>query len=43
MSGLLLAFAVQTTLVYTDDTAQAFGRLDSLAARGRALWHTHNC
>ena len=43
MGGLLAAFAVQTTLVYTDETADSFGALSADAVRGRRIWHRHNC
>jgi len=43
MTGLLAAFAVQTMLVYTDETALATPPLDSKALEGRALWLAHNC
>lgn len=43
MAGLLLAFVGQTALVYTDDTADAFGELSALELEGRAIWHRNNC
>ncbi len=43
MSGLVAAFAVQTALVYLDDTASTFETLSEEAVRGRRLWHEYNC
>lgn len=43
MASLLAAFAVQTTLVYTDDTADRTPPLSEQALEGRRLWHRHNC
>ncbi|MFN3244110.1 MAG: c-type cytochrome [Planctomycetota bacterium] len=43
MGGLVAAFAVQTALVYTDDTASSFETLSEEALRGRRLWHEYNC
>lgn len=43
MGGLVAAFAVQTALVYLDDTAATFKTLSEEAVRGRRLWHKHNC
>ena len=43
MGGLVAAFAVQTALVYLDDTASTFETLSEEAVRGRRLWHVHNC
>lgn len=43
MGGLVAAFAVQTALVYLDDTASTFETLSEEAVRGRRLWHEHNC
>ena len=43
MGGLVAAFAVQTALVYTDDTASSFEILGEEALRGRQLWHEYNC
>lgn len=43
MGGLVAAFAVQTALVYLDDTASTFETLTEEAVRGRRLWHKHNC
>jgi len=43
MASLLVAFVGQTTLVYTDDTADRTPPLSELANAGRRLWHEHNC
>jgi nitric oxide reductase subunit C len=43
MGALLGAFAVQTSLVYLDDTASSFSNLSEEAVRGRVLWHEYNC
>ena len=43
MGGLVAAFAVQTALVYADDTADRYQSLSVEAVRGRRLWHEHNC
>ena len=43
MSGLVAAFAVQTALVYLDDTASTFETLSEDAVKGRRLWHEYNC
>lgn len=43
MSGLVAAFAVQTALVYLDDTADPLSLQTEEAVRGRRLWHEHNC
>ncbi len=43
MGGLVAAFATQTTLVYTDDTADRTPRLSAEAMVGRAVWHRENC
>lgn len=43
MGCLVAAFAIQTTLVYSDETASTFETLTEEAVRGRRLWHKHNC
>ena len=43
MGSLLAAFAVQTALVYTDDTADRYKPLGAEALRGRRIWHEYNC
>jgi nitric oxide reductase subunit C len=43
MGSLVAAFAVQTALVYLDDTASTFETLSEEAVRGRRLWHDYNC
>jgi nitric oxide reductase subunit C len=43
MGSLVAAFAIQTTLVYTDDTAEATEPLGEQALAGRAIWHENNC
>ncbi len=43
MLGLVAAFLVQTTLVYTDDTAATMEPLTGVALEGRHLWHANNC
>lgn len=43
MASLVAAFAIQTTLVYTDDTHERFEPLSEQALEGRRLWHQHNC
>lgn len=43
MGGLLASFAVQTALVYSDDTADSFSTLSAEAVRGRQIWHDYNC
>ncbi len=43
MSGLVACFAIQTGLVYSDDTAYQNAPLTSLALEGRELWMDHNC
>ena len=40
---LVAAFAVQTSMVYADETAAGFSPLSEEAVRGRQLWHKHNC
>lgn len=43
ISFLVLAFVVQTLLVYTDSVASSTPGFDQIALRGRALWHQNNC
>ena len=43
MASLVLAFAGQTALVYTDSTADGHARLEATALRGRQLWLGNNC
>ncbi|HEX6813290.1 MAG TPA: cytochrome c [Planctomycetota bacterium] len=43
MASLVLAFVGQSTLVYTDATADAHPRLEATALRGRQLWLDNNC
>ena len=43
MTGLVAAFAVQSYLVYTDDTALAITPLTDTELEGQALWRRHNC
>ena len=43
MAGLVSAFVIQTTLVYTDDTRTKFDALSAKAQIGRRVWHENNC
>ncbi|MCA8975531.1 MAG: c-type cytochrome [Planctomycetes bacterium] len=43
MAALVAAFVGQTTLVYTDDTADRTPPLSELAIAGRRIWHDNNC
>jgi nitric oxide reductase subunit C len=43
MSSLVACFAIQTGLVYSDETAYQNAPLTSLALEGRELWMEHNC
>src|SRR5262245_64295127 len=43
MASLVLAFAGQTALVYTDSTADGHACLEATALRGRQLWLGNNC
>lgn len=43
MALLVLAYAVQTGIVYLDDTADQREALSPLALEGRRIWHSHNC
>jgi len=43
MSGLVACFAIQTGLVYGDETAYQNAPLTSLALEGRQLWMDNNC
>ena len=41
--SLVLVFFVQTWFVYSDEAGRATPALSAEAARGRELWHEHNC
>jgi nitric oxide reductase subunit C len=44
MGGLLASFAIQTAMVYADDTASVrFEVLSEDALEGRRVWHQYNC
>jgi len=43
LAALVGAFAFQTWLTYADSAGRAAPPLSEQAARGRALWHEHNC
>ena len=44
MGGLLASFAIQTGMVYADDTAATrFEVLSEDALEGRRIWHEYNC
>ena len=43
MGLLVLAYVVQTGIVYLDDTADSREALSPLALEGRRIWHSHNC
>ena len=44
MGGLLASFAIQTGMVYADDTAATrFEVLSEDALEGRRIWHQYNC
>lgn len=43
MAFLVLAYVLQTGIVYSDGTADQREALSPLALQGRRLWHSHNC
>ncbi len=43
MAFLVAMFAVQTFLVYSDNTGRDLPPLSDAALEGRALWLSHNC
>ncbi len=43
MGALVASFAIQTAMVYADDTASTFEVLSEDALEGRRIWHEHNC
>ena len=43
MGALVASFAIQTAMVYADDTASTFEVLSEDALEGRRIWHEYNC
>lgn len=43
MGFLVLAYVLQTGIVYSDSTADQREALSTMALEGRRIWHTHNC
>ncbi|MDH5642351.1 MAG: c-type cytochrome [Nitrospira sp.] len=43
LGGLVACFAIQTILVYSDDTGERTPPLSEYALKGRAVWLKHNC